>query len=848
MANQKNKIVLITFLATFAWLLYAFIYCYLKNNVVTTKYAGYLSLIGETGLDILATLLVYQKYKSFLTREKNFFLILFFSFFVAVIADSIYNVVLNLFQFQYINPIIASLFEIPFAMFLFFQLLAWSWILFNNNEEYQKKNKKSYIPYGLVSLIIFIIFMFGIHWRINYFSIVGLFQVIDTFFEVMGFALATISLARSQTILIKYSAIGYLLIVSSDFIIRSNVVSGIVPYLSSFEATWILGLLYFCLGFYLSRNNDKLPILNLSPINSLKSQIAGWLLVLWLASVLIFAISYFLFSINSINYISHLTKNFLAMLVPFSVLAVISSNYISTMIAAPLSKLENIIDDLINSVSLPNQAEENFIYEFKKLEKFVYNALQLFQEKHFFEMEFAKLATQVVHDIKSPLVVIENLFKELNTTLEEKNIFLSANNRLIEITEILMLKHRFLGNKKNEKHISNNSKEIIFLLISEIISEKRAQYTNIKIKLVSETSTEKAFCLINASDFKRVISNLINNSVEALVGIDGEITVFLKQRFNKLEIVINDTGCGIPKNLISKIIKGVSFGKKLGNGLGLRHAINCIHEWGGSYHINSEINVGTQFTIILNIAPPADWLLETIYVTENQKLVLVDDDSTMYDLWKRKFLMLSFKNIILYFNTPESFLDYFSLNVDAKESLQFLIDYHFLNSKYNGLDIINKIAPSNAILVTNQYPSRDTQKILSHTNSKLIFKKDISFLVMQILYRNPDLVLLDDKIIITKMWLREAKINNKKIVVFNKKEVMMKYINIFDLQTPMYIDSDLDGADGMEVAKELHHRKFHNIYITTGYEKNRFSKFRFLKDVIGKEPPFLKKNVQGCII
>ncbi|HLB43149.1 MAG TPA: hypothetical protein VJN02_09980 [Gammaproteobacteria bacterium] len=56
----------------------------------------------------------------------------------------------------------------------------------------------------------------------------------------------------------------------------------------------------------------------------------------------------------------------------------------------------------------------------------------------------------------------------------------------------------------------------------------------------------------------------------------------------------------------------------------------------------------------------------------------------------------------------------------------------------------------------------------------------------------------------------------------------------------------LDGESGIEIAKELHRRKFFNLYITTGHNTNQFNDIEFIKGVVGKEPPFLECFVQGC--
>ena len=112
------------------------------------------------------------------------------------------------------------------------QLAGWASILLLHQNAEDKNKTFTYLPYAILSIIMFGIFIFCIPWKIDHFSSIGIFQTIDTALEVAGFALATICLARANTRLIRLMGIGYLMIVSSDFIIRYYVVSGLIPYLA----------------------------------------------------------------------------------------------------------------------------------------------------------------------------------------------------------------------------------------------------------------------------------------------------------------------------------------------------------------------------------------------------------------------------------------------------------------------------------------------------------------------------------------------------------------------------------------------------------------------------------------
>jgi len=119
----------ITINTIIAWAVFAWIYIALEASPSTATTAGYFSLIGETGLDVVAALLAFRLWRKTETpHTRNIFLIFFLAFITAITADCIYNIVLNLLHFQYINPNVISLFDIPFALFLLLQLIAWGWI------------------------------------------------------------------------------------------------------------------------------------------------------------------------------------------------------------------------------------------------------------------------------------------------------------------------------------------------------------------------------------------------------------------------------------------------------------------------------------------------------------------------------------------------------------------------------------------------------------------------------------------------------------------------------------------------------------------------------------------------
>jgi len=198
------------------------------------------------------------------------------------------------------------------------------------------------------------------------------------------------------------------------------------------------------------------------------------------------------------------------------------------------------------------------------------------------QKEFNELARQVAHDIRSPLSALHILMTVLKKDLPQKqfNLFSGAVARITEISDDLVTTG--LGNKKSMLLNEQNAAT----LLRSIVNEKTLEFstkTKLSVSLAMDDSVQKAFVVVNPTEFKRVISNLMNNSAEALQ-YNGKITVQLKSdnaRNVALEIV--DDGPGFPQSLLEQPFeKGRSMNKANGSGLGLYHASNEIAKWNGS--------------------------------------------------------------------------------------------------------------------------------------------------------------------------------------------------------------------------------------------------------------------------
>ncbi len=97
---------------------------------------------------------------------------------------------------------------------------------------------------------------------------------------------------------------------------------------------------------------------------------------------------------------------------------------------------------------------------------------------------------------------------------------------------------------------------------------------------------------------KRVIVNLVTNAVQAMPQ-GGKLS--LEAYLNKGDTVlsVNDTGCGIPKDVSAKLFTPLFTTKAKGQGFGLAVVKRMTNALGGTVTFESEVGKGTRFFIRL---------------------------------------------------------------------------------------------------------------------------------------------------------------------------------------------------------------------------------------------------------
>ena len=138
------------------------------------------------------------------------------------------------------------------------------------------------------------------------------------------------------------------------------------------------------------------------------------------------------------------------------------------------------------------------------------------------------------------------------------------------------------------------------LLIDRVLEVKSVDFKVSNIEVAKELAAGLPLVRLNRNQLDQVLLNLLNNARDAITG-PGRITLRTRQSGKYVEIDVEDNGHGMPAEVLERVFfpffttKGVG----RGTGLGLSISYGIIKAHGGRIEVNSEVGVGTTFTIML---------------------------------------------------------------------------------------------------------------------------------------------------------------------------------------------------------------------------------------------------------
>ena len=135
-------------------------------------------------------------------------------------------------------------------------------------------------------------------------------------------------------------------------------------------------------------------------------------------------------------------------------------------------------------------------------------------------------------------------------------------------------------------------------LLEKTLSFLKPEIKHSKIKLAEDLNPNIPLFLADPDRIQQVFVNIIKNAIHAMPK-GGTLKVRTETEEKVCAIHFQDTGMGIPTEIIPRIFDAYYTTKEEGSGLGLMIVHQIIKEHGGRIEVKSKPNQGTTFTILL---------------------------------------------------------------------------------------------------------------------------------------------------------------------------------------------------------------------------------------------------------
>jgi signal transduction histidine kinase len=213
----------------------------------------------------------------------------------------------------------------------------------------------------------------------------------------------------------------------------------------------------------------------------------------------------------------------------------------------------------------------------------------------------ADLARGVAHDVNNALGAVLPLVQQMRAEVEAGQVKAASwTEDLRQIEGSIRTSRRIFGGMlnfargtvqntgvANIRHAIDNTRAIL----AEGLGRRG-------IAVVVQVDNEIPLLPGSQGDVEQLLLNLLTNARDAMPS-GGTLTILARCQASNLQLVVEDTGIGIPAEHLPKIQEPFFSTKPDGNGLGLSICRSIVWQMQGKLEIKSTPGVGTCVTVLL---------------------------------------------------------------------------------------------------------------------------------------------------------------------------------------------------------------------------------------------------------
>lgn len=225
---------------------------------------------------------------------------------------------------------------------------------------------------------------------------------------------------------------------------------------------------------------------------------------------------------------------------------------------------------------------------------------------------FQRIVAKLAHDIRTPLSVIStsrqilsDYFEQIDSDQRQRRLE-NIGKQLTYVTELLNdlnLIEEMSPQSRPLMLAPHNLKALCHVTLQDVQTSVGKQH---RFSLVDELTPDTV--LIDDVLINRILLNLLSNAVK--YSPEGsKVTLALREQDNAIRLQVRDQGMGISEDDLQKVFdpfyRVQSVQERIaGNGLGLSIVRDCVEALGGQISVESQLKVGTTFTVTLPLIVP----------------------------------------------------------------------------------------------------------------------------------------------------------------------------------------------------------------------------------------------------
>ncbi len=313
---------------------------------------------------------------------------------------------------------------------------------------------------------------------------------------------------------------------------------------------------------------------------------ALWLFLNWLA------IAFIIFSI------SHILSHFVQDIIRFK-----GSSRLLVMAQRVLGGVDSLVYMAIATITLffhrMRRLYQRMEEDHHHLEETSHEILALNREMEALVMErtMSEMALGIAHGIRNPLHVIGGFSHRLLKKTDQNDptrAWLKAIAEEAKRIEDMVERFETLAQRKSSFFAPEDLNEIVLATLELIRPEMRAK----NLFLIPEIHSEPLMGRLNTHLLKVALAHLLRNAIEATKP-RGTILVQTRQEQHYAVLMIQDTGKGMPPDVVDKVFVPFYTTKIGGTGLGMVFVRQIVDEHRGAINLDSKVGRGTTVTIRL---------------------------------------------------------------------------------------------------------------------------------------------------------------------------------------------------------------------------------------------------------